>query len=144
MLRTVGRNFNFNIDWWLPYAYNLSSCMSQAIWIENIVCTFVFCNLHVHRLLLWKRILQCGTFFQNRIFLVGCQCYITACLINIFACSVLYYNYYGTFSCDFLAIMSVLYINFQNTGFIYYITVTVSILLIVYAATCILQIIFAM
>lgn len=77
-------------------------------------------------------------------FFVGCQCYITACLINILACSVLHHNYYGTLSCDFLAIMSVLYINFQNTGFIYYITVTVSILLIVYAATCILQIIFAM
>lgn len=83
-------------------------------------------------------------FSKIEFFCVGCQCYITACFINILACSVLYLNYYGTLSCDLVAILSVLYINFQNTGFIYYITVTVSILLIVYAATCILLIIFAM
>lgn len=52
-------------------------------------------------------------------FFVGCQCYITACLINILARSVLYHNYYGTLSCDFVAILSVLYINFQNTGIFY-------------------------
>lgn len=58
-------------------------------------------------------------FSKIEFFCVGCQCYITACFINILACSVLYLNYYGTLSCDLVAILSVLYINFQNTGIIY-------------------------
>lgn len=42
-------------------------------------------------------------FSKIEFFCVGCQCYITACFINILACSVLYLNYYGTLSCDLVA-----------------------------------------
>lgn len=83
---------------------------------------FVFSNLHVYVYMYcycMQEYSNVEPFSKIAKFLVGCQCYITACFINIFARSVLYHNFYGTLSCDFVAIMSVLYINFQNTGIIY-------------------------
>lgn len=83
---------------------------------------FVFSNLHVYVYMYcycMQEYSNVELFSKIAKFLVGCQCYITACLIYIFPRSLLYHNYYGTLSCDFVAIVSVLYINFQNTGIIY-------------------------
>lgn len=146
-MRTVRRNFNFNIDWWLPYAYNLSSCMSQAIWIENIVWLYV-CLLQFT--CTWIVIMKKNTpmwnifpklnFFSRMSMLYNCLLDLHICLFCIASQLLRYIKLW--FSCHHVRVV---YQFPKYRFYLLYITVTVSILLnIVYAAKCILQIIFAM